>query len=239
MAGAVAQDIKRRVGGQLQAVRRHRGWSLRELAEASGLSLTTVHQIETGRTSPGLGTLQSLASALRVPLAALLDGRGPAAPAVHLPAGKRPGLAIPGGRLERLASGLASQRLRGLVLTLRPRREMGPAPIAHPGQELAVGLEGSCVFEVAGQRYSLKPGDSLLFDATRPHRALNPGPRPARILLVLYAPEEEPQWLEPHVVPTRPLAGGLARGREREARARRRLEKRKLRRRDPAARRSS
>jgi transcriptional regulator with XRE-family HTH domain len=216
----VAQDLARRVGGRLQAVRRHRGWSLRELAEASGLSLTTVHQIETGRTSPGLITLQSLASALRVPLGALLDGHGPAAPAVHLSAGKRPGLAIPGGRLERLASGLASQRLRGLVLTLRPRPEAGPAPIAHPGQELAVGLEGCCVFEVAGQRYSLKPGDSLLFDATQPHRTLNLGPGLARFLLVLYAPEEEPQWVEPHVVPARPLTRGLAPGRGREATAR-------------------
>jgi transcriptional regulator with XRE-family HTH domain len=218
---AVAHDLERRVGGHLQAVRRQRGWSLRELAEASGLSLTTVHQIETGRTSPGLVTLQSLATALGVPLNSVLDGHGSAAPAVHLPVGKRPGVAIPGGRLERLASGLASQRLRGLVLTLGPRRETGPAPIAHPGQELAVGLEGACVFEVAGQRFSLKAGDSLLFEATEPHRALNPGPRQARILLVLYAPEEEPQWIEPHVVPARPVAGRLARGPRREARLRR------------------
>jgi len=216
----LTNGIERRVGEQLQAARSDRGLSLRELAEASGLSLTTVHQIETGRTSPGLATLQSLASALGVPLGALFDGRGPAAPAVHLPTGKRPGLAIPGGRLERLASGLASQRLRGLVLTLGPRRKTGPAPIAHPGQELAVGLKGSCVFEVAGQRYSVKPGDSLLFDATQPHRALNPGPRLARILIVLYAPEEEPQWIEPHVMPSRSAGRHPRRGPRRDAKKR-------------------
>jgi transcriptional regulator with XRE-family HTH domain len=197
MAGTLAI----RVGEQLQEVRRHRGWSLRDLAGASGLSLTTVHQIETGRTSPGLGTLQSLATALGVPVGALFDGHGPAAPAVHVAASERPGVAIPGGRLERLASGLASQRLRGFVLTLGPRRETGPAPIVHPGQELVLGLEGVCVYEVAGQRYSLETGDSLLFESSQPHRALNPGPRPARVLLVLYAPEEEPRWIEPHVLP--------------------------------------
>jgi transcriptional regulator with XRE-family HTH domain len=201
----VARDVERRVGAQLQAVRRHRGWSLRELAEASGLSLTTVHQIEAGRTSPGLGTLQSLARALEISLGALFDGNGLTAPAVHLAAGDRPGLAIPGGRLERLASGLASQRLRGLVLTLGPRRETGPAPITHPGQELILGLEGACVVEVAGRRRSVKAGDSLLFEATQPHRAFNPGRRRARILLVLYAPEEEPRWIEPHVAPAPPL----------------------------------
>jgi transcriptional regulator with XRE-family HTH domain len=203
----VARELERRVGAQLHAVRRHRGWSLRELAKASGLSLTTVHQIETGRTSPGLGTLQSLATALRVPLGALFDGNGLTSPAVYLAAGERPGIAIPGGRLERLASGLASQRLRGLILTLGPRGETSPAPIIHPGQELVLGLEGACVVEVLGRRHSVKAGDSLLFDATQPHRVVNPGPRRARILLVLYAPEEEPRWIEPHVAPAPPAAG--------------------------------
>jgi transcriptional regulator with XRE-family HTH domain len=219
----VADDLERRVGERLQAVRRHRGWSLRELAAESGLSLTTVHQIETGRTSPGLGTLQSLATALGVPVSALFDGHGPAAPAVHLAARERPGVTIRGGRLERLASGLASQRLRGLVLTLGPRRETGPAPIVHPGQELVLGLEGVCVYEVAGQLYSLEAGDSLLFESSQPHRALNPGPRPARVLLVLYAPEEEPRWIEPHVAFGEPVHAGKHRRHRpprREARAR-------------------
>jgi transcriptional regulator with XRE-family HTH domain len=212
----VANDVERRVGEQLQAVRRHRGWSLRQLAVASGLSLTTVHQIETGRTSPGLGTLQSLATALGVPLGALLDGYAPAAPAVHVVAGERKAVAISGGRLERLASGLPSQRIRGLLLTLAPQRDTGPASIHHPGQELVLGLEGACIYEVAGRRYSLGRGDSLLFEATQPHRALNPGSRPTRILVVLYAPEEEPRWIEPHVMPARPPAGRRARrpGRE-------------------------
>jgi transcriptional regulator with XRE-family HTH domain len=207
----VANDLERRVGERLQAVRRHRGWSLRQLAAASDLSLTTVHQIETGRTSPGLGTLQSLATALGVPLGALLDGHAPDTPAVHVTASERKAVAISGGRLERLASGLPSQRLRGLVLTLEPHRDTGPAPIQHLGQELVLGLEGACTYEVAGRRYSLDRGDSLLFEATQPHRALNAGSRPARVLLVLYAPEEEPRWIEPHIMPAPPAAGRRAR----------------------------
>jgi transcriptional regulator with XRE-family HTH domain len=204
-----AEDLERLVGERLEAVRRHRGLSLRELAKASGLSLTTVHQIETGRTSPGLSTLHALASALGVPLGALLDGHVPPAPAVHLRQGERPGVAIPCGRLERLASGLASQRLRGLLLTLEAGRETGGAPIAHAGQELVFVLEGTCRYEVGGERYLLRRGDSLLFEGTQPHRAANEGARTARLLLTLYAPEEEPRWIEPHVAPAR----GARRGR--------------------------
>jgi transcriptional regulator with XRE-family HTH domain len=206
-------NLESRVGEQLQAVRRRRGWSLRELAEASGLSLTTVHQIETGRTSPGLGTLQALATALGIPVGALFDGHGPPSPAVHVTTGERAGVEIHGGRLERLASGLASQRIRGLVLTLGPWRETGPTPLIHPGQELVLGLEGVCVYEVAGQRFSLATGDSLLFESSQPHRALNPGSRTARVLLALYAPEEEPGWIESHAAPGETVQTGTRRRR--------------------------
>lgn len=195
----MAKDLERLVGEQLLAARRRRGWSLRELAEASGLSLTTVHQIETGRTSPGLGTLQSLAAALGVPVGALLERPGPSRSAVHVAATDRRGATIPGGRLEWLASGLENQRLRGLLLTLGPRGETAPAPIVHPGQELVVGLEGACICEVAGERHAIEAGDSLLFDSSQPHRALNQGRRTARLLLVFYAPEEEPPWIERHL----------------------------------------
>jgi hypothetical protein len=50
--GGTANALERRVGEPLQAARRHREWSLRELAEASSLSLTTVHQ-STRRGSAG------------------------------------------------------------------------------------------------------------------------------------------------------------------------------------------
>ena len=177
---------------------------MRDLADASGLSLTTVHQIETGRTSPALGTLHALATALEVSLGDLFEPPGPPSPAVRVGAGDRPVTTIPGGRLERLASGLPSQRLRGLIVSLAPGRSTSPEPIVHPGQELVLGLDGSCVYEVGGQRYPIEKGDSLLLESGQPHRGLNPGRRTARLLLVLYAPEEEPRWIEPHLSPAPP-----------------------------------
>ncbi len=199
--------LKRRVGRQLQQARRRRGLSLRHLAEASGLSLTTVHQIEAGRTSPALGTLHALATTLEVRLGDLFDQPGPPAPAVRIAAGERPAVTVPGGRLERLASGLASQRLRGLILSLAPGRSTSPAPIVHPGQELVFGLHGACVYEVAGERYPIEKGDSLLLESSQPHRGLNQSRRTARLLLVLYAPEEEPRWVEPHLSLAPPARG--------------------------------
>ena len=114
-------SLSRTLALRLREERRRRRFSIRKLAEASALSPTTVHQIETGRGSPSLATLQALASALGVPLATLFEtGPPPTEPAVLLAAGERPRTRTPGGWLERLATGLPGQRLRGLVLTLGP-----------------------------------------------------------------------------------------------------------------------
>ena len=195
----VTDPLSRTLALRLHEERRRRRFSIRKLAEASGLSPTTVHQIETGRGSPSLATLQSLASTLGVPLAALFEsGPPPSEPAVLLSARERPRTRTPGGSLERLATGLPGQRLRGLLLTLGPGGDTGEEAMTHPGHELVFGLAGRCLYQVAGKEYKVGPGDSLLVDSRQPHRGHNPGRREARLLLVLYAPDEEPAWMERH-----------------------------------------
>lgn len=195
----MADKLALTLGRRLREERQRRRMSLRRLADLSGLSTTTVHQIEAGRGSPSLATLQAIATTLVVPLASLFEsGPPPPEAAVLLPAGERPSVRTAGGSLERLAAGLPGQRLRGLVLRLDPGGDTGAEPMTHPGQELIVGLVGSCVYEVAGRVYEVRPGDSLLVDSQKPHRARNHGRREAQLLLVLYAPDEEPAWVERH-----------------------------------------
>lgn len=182
--------LPRTLAARLRDERQRRGLSLRKLAAASRLSTTTVHQIERGRGSPSLATLQALASTLGVALGALFEGQGSrAVPAVWLAARDRPRARIPRGWLERLAGGLPGQRIRGLVVTLAPGGATGEQPMTHRGHELVLGLSGRCVYEVAGQQHRIGPGDSLVVDSRQPHRAMNPTRRTARILLVLYAAE--------------------------------------------------
>lgn len=196
--------LARILATRLREERRRKRLSLRKLAEESALSPTTVHQIEAGRGSPSLATLQALASTLGVPLAALFEtGPPPPEPAVLLPARKRPRTRTPGGALERLATGLPGQRLRGLVVTLAPGGDTGEEGMTHPGHELVFGLAGRCVYEVAGKEYRIGPGDSLMVDSRQPHRGRNAGRREARLLLVLYAPDEEPSWVDRHTRPAR------------------------------------
>jgi transcriptional regulator with XRE-family HTH domain len=198
----VADPLSRTLAARLREERRRLRLSLRRLAAMSGLSPTTVHQIETGRGSPSLATLQTLATTLGVPVAALFEAGAPQrSAAVFVSAKKRPRARIPGGSLDRLAAGLPGQRLRGLVVTLSPGAATGEEAMSHPGQELVLGLAGRCGYEVAGREYRLSPGDSLLVDSRQPHRAHNTSSRDAQILLVLYVPEEKPTWLARHTRP--------------------------------------
>jgi transcriptional regulator with XRE-family HTH domain len=186
----MSDPLSRTLARRLRLERRRKELSLRKLAEASGLSTTTVHQIETGRGSPSLATLQALATTLGVAVGELLGGDPAAgAPAVFQRAGHRPRGRTPGGSIERLPQGLPGQRLHGLVLTLAPGADTGEEAMTHPGQELVFVLAGRCVYDVGGREHAMSAGDSLLLDSRQPHRGRNPGRRDARILLVLYAPE--------------------------------------------------
>ena len=61
------------LGERLRARRRELGLKLSDVAEASGLSLPYVSNLERGHGNPTLDALRSLADALKMPVTALLD----------------------------------------------------------------------------------------------------------------------------------------------------------------------
>jgi quercetin dioxygenase-like cupin family protein len=48
---------------------------------------------------------------------------------------------------------------------------------------------GEIQYQIGGQVYPLKAGDSLLFEATQPHCFWNRGESPAQVLLIFQAVE--------------------------------------------------
>lgn len=73
------------IGGRIRALRAVRGLNLHELARLCGISASALSLIETGKRDLRVSSLCRIASALRVPAGALLDGPGhegaPAQPA--------------------------------------------------------------------------------------------------------------------------------------------------------------
>lgn len=60
------------LGTRLKKLRQQRGLSLRELAKLAHMSHSFIADIEAGRSTPSLDTLQALAKALNIPVSILI-----------------------------------------------------------------------------------------------------------------------------------------------------------------------
>src|SRR5215475_13066813 len=70
------------VGQRLRAIRLLRRLTLREVADAAGVSESFVSQLERGRSSASVATLQRLVGALGIEISDLFDETPPSAPRV-------------------------------------------------------------------------------------------------------------------------------------------------------------
>lgn len=163
----------------------NQGYSLRALADRCGLAVNTLSLIENGKVSPSVSTLQRVALTLGVPMTAFFESEPAQGEVAHLSAPRRHRLEFAHGYLEDLGRGMADRTMEPFLITLNPDAESGPAPIAHTGQEFVFCLEGILHYSIEDRVYELHPGDSLLFEASLPHRWSNSQPQPSKAILVL------------------------------------------------------
>ena len=190
------------VGRRLREFRNERGLSIRALAEMSNLNFNTLSLIENGKTSPSVSTLQQLAQALQIPVAAFFATDQPPTKVVYQQTGQRPQADFAHGILEDLGAGLAVSGVKPLLVTLETGAGSGPDPIVHTGLEFVYCLEGQLTYVIEEQTYCLEPGDSLFFEAHLPHRWENAAQVSAYSLLVLCPSDQNDQPTERHFATT-------------------------------------
>ena len=173
---------------RLRSLRREHGLSIRTLAARCGISANTLSLIENERTSPSVHTLERLARGLGVPLVTFFEEQKPGNALVYQQQGQRPQLRFANGTLEKLGEGLPPLGAEPILVTL-DTGQADSKDISHAGREFIYCLEGQVICLVAGQEYRLATGDSLLFDASLPHRWRNAFPASSK-LLVLFCPME-------------------------------------------------
>lgn len=178
------------VGARLKDLRTQRGFSLRALAERSDLNINTLSLIENGKSSPSVSTLQQLAQALAVPIAAFFASDPVEKEIVFTPASQRPGQFFGSTEMQNLGKDLSATEIQPFVVTLQPGMGSGDQMIVHTGLEFVYCLSGSIHYEVEQQEFTLEAGDSLVFKAPLPHCWENKTKKPAQILLILYSCNE-------------------------------------------------
>ena len=183
-----AAELGRRVAGRLRALRRTRGMSLDQLAEASGVSRAALSQIETCRSNPTVGLLWKVAVGFGVPFAELL-GEDRAPVSVLRRDDMQVLRSLDGKLLSRaLAPAGANPFIEVYELRLAARSRHVSEPHAPGVREVVLVLSGALRLTVGDTTHALAAGDSVWFAADVPHVYDNPGSSEARYHdLILYA----------------------------------------------------
>ncbi|GAA2855535.1 hypothetical protein Acy02nite_72710 [Actinoplanes cyaneus] len=172
------------VGPQLRALRQKRDITLTQLAETTGISVSTLSRLESGTRKPTLELLLPLAEAYQVTLDELVDAPETGDPRVRQRPIERNGhIYVP---LTRRPGGV--QAFKQIIPPTPP--DFGMDQQTHEGYEWLYVLSGLIRLRLGDHDIVLTPGEAAEFDTRLPHLVLNPGTEPAEIIS-LFGPQGE------------------------------------------------
>ncbi len=178
------------MGSRLRSHRRARGWTLKQVAEASGLAISTVSKVERGQMSPTYDKLLRLSHGLDIDIAELF-GSAPdqtAAPrSVVTRRDQAHRVSTPNYDYGYLAATLAGKSMIPATAWVKARslKDFGPL-LRHAGEEFLFVLSGTVeVYLDDARPVQLRQGESIYFDASQGHAFLSIGTTDAEILVVL------------------------------------------------------
>ncbi len=183
MTGRLKQHA---VGKQVRELRRRAGLTLRTLAVETGFSASFVSQLERGPVSPSIHSMEKIAGSLGTTLAHLFAGAEDADGGLVMRARDRKALNSfwSRARVEALAAGRGHGRLEPMLVTLRARGRSGKHPVAHATEEFAFVLQGHVRLRLGPDELSLGPHDAVVLRPGELRLWVNPGRKPARVLIV-------------------------------------------------------
>jgi len=159
-------------GQRFRRLRTRRGLSLAQVARATGVSVGFLSALERGQMRSSIATLRRIARFYRTNILSLFETAGDN-PRLVRPHQRKVLETTPGVRMELLAWG--NTAMEPHLFRIKPGGGSG-ASYPHEGEEFLHVLRGN--FEIwldAKEHYRLKPGDSLYFESSTPHRWKNPG----------------------------------------------------------------
>ncbi|MGI8679390.1 MAG: helix-turn-helix domain-containing protein [Jatrophihabitans sp.] len=170
------------VGPRLRAVRERRQSTLTQLAQASGISVSTLSRLESGGRRPTLELLLRLARAHEVPLDELISDAATSDPRVRADPVQRHGRTmIP---LTRRPGGLQAYKM-----IIEPGEHGGDLQ-THEGYEWMYVLNGRLHLLLGELDLVMRAGEVAEFDTHTPHWFGSAGARPVE-LVILFGPQGE------------------------------------------------
>lgn len=211
-ASKESQAVEPTVGPLIRARRRQMHLTLQALADAAGISVGYVSQVERNLATPSLGTLAQIARSLDVGVDYFIAT--PDAGNALSRAAERQSFSVSGSSIiyERIGTDFAGNVLSSFVLTIPAgyRSET----VSHEGEEIIFMLAGDLTVRVEPDEMVLTTGDSFHFRGNRPHSWWNATGEPVRLLwtgtVALFRPRADASGIgraRPAHPSTKPLRG--------------------------------
>ncbi|WP_410207329.1 helix-turn-helix domain-containing protein [Fusobacterium sp.] len=162
-----------KIGEKIKAIRKGKDYTLKQLADITGLSIGFLSNIERDLNSPSISNLQQICSALGVNLMEVFDEEAGTNPITR--AAEREEIfnnSDAAVKVESLLNGKAS--LNGICITLDKSDTFSDMSWGHGFDEIGIVIKGGLEIELDKVVYHLDEGDSIFIREGIPHRYKNP-----------------------------------------------------------------
>ena len=143
-----------------------------EMAGVCNLTPEQYMKLESGTVDISVSVLHQISQAYGVELTTLMFGDEPRMNAYFLTR-KGKGAAVErtkAYKYQSLAAGFMNRKADPFIVTVEPGNESAPVHLnSHPGQEFNLVIEGHMMLQIGDKQLFLNEGDSIYFDANRPH----------------------------------------------------------------------
>lgn len=178
------QQIAERLRGLRDALDLEAG----EMAAQCDISPTLLADYESGSRDIPVSFLHKISATYDVEMTALMFGSEPKMNSYFI---TRAGQGV---KVERtgaysyqdLAAGFQHRQMAPFLVTVEPSEAEGPLTLnTHEGHEFNYVVEGTLEITVAGKTNTLHPGDSIMFDARKPHGLRAAGGKAVKMLAII------------------------------------------------------
>jgi transcriptional regulator with XRE-family HTH domain len=184
------EPLHQHVCERVKAMRKHKGWTLEQLAAISGVSRSMLSQIERGTANPTLGVAWRIAQAFQMTLGQLVDAPQTTQRIDVIRADDETHLFREDDdcRIRTLSPLHLEKDVEFYELILRPGGALVSSPHFEGTREFLTIEKGTVRLTSAGESRDLKKGDSAHYPADVPHKIENIGRSEAVAFLVdIYA----------------------------------------------------
>ncbi len=185
----IDNEVVSRIAQKIRATRLSKNLTIQQLADRTHVSKGLLSKIENSRTIPSLPVFITLIQSLDISLKEFFED-------MVLINGKDFFLVKRGNYVEMerekregfyyeyiLSQNMSTCTMEAVLLTVNPRAK--GKPTTTDGYEFKYIISGNCEYHINNQVIMLEEGDSIYFDASKPHLPVNNSRRKV-VMLVIY-----------------------------------------------------